>query len=222
MRYATKRRYEWSPEIAYSVGLMASDGCLQSDGRHLDITSVDVEQLNNFSRAIGRKLPISPKGNKSQTDAFRIQFSDVAYYDFLLDAGLTPKKSLTMRYLNIPDEYYPHFLRGLFDGDGTTYAYYDSRWPSSFLYYTGFASASKPFLLYLSAQNMKLLGTLGQSIRSSKNTFVLGYGKKDSYKIYSAIYKDAGSLFLSRKKTKLESFVKMDGGDIILGNARVL
>lgn len=215
MRYALKRKYEWSPSIAYSVGLMTSDGCLQSDGRHLDLTSIDIEQLTNFSLAIGRNLPITPKQNKSKTKAYRIQFSDVSYYDFLLDVGLTTRKSQTITRLNIPDLHYTHFLRGLFDGDGTTYAYHDLRWKNSYLYYIGFTSASRAFLEYISNTNSTLIGTGGKSIRKSGNAYILGYGKKDAYKIYVAFYKDAGGIFLSRKKTKLEAFVKQNNDVII-------
>ena len=222
MRYTAKRHYCWSPAIAYSVGLMVSDGCMQSDGRHLDLTSIDIEQLQNFSRAIGRKLPISAKQNKSNTDAYRIQFSDVAYYDFLLDIGLTPRKSQTIGQLNIPDDYYSHFLRGLFDGDGTTYAFFDPRWKTSFLYYIGITSASKTFLEILSGRNTSLIGTVGKSIRSGKRAYILTYGKRDSYKLYLAMYKDAGSLFLTRKRVKLEGFIKQNDDVIIQGNARVV
>jgi hypothetical protein len=216
MRHAIKRHYEWSTTIAYSVGLMASDGCLQSDGRHLDLTSVDMEQLENFSTAIGRPLTISPKHNKAGSRAYRIQFSDVAYYDFLVGAGLTPRKSKTMPNLIIPDEYYSHFLRGLFDGDGTTYAYHDPRWKSSYLYYIGFTSASILFLDYLLLANMRLIGTEGRSVRKSARAYILGYGKKDSYKIYLAMYRNANGLFLTRKKVKLEGFVKENNDAIII------
>ena len=143
-RQKYKRKYKWSQNIAYSVGLMASDGCLQSDGRHLDITSKDIEQLLNFSKSIGRSLKICPK-HRYKSNAYRIQFSDVAYYDFLLKTGLTPGKSRTISTLKIPDKYYKDFLRGLFDGDGTTYGYYDKRWKNSFMYYIGFTRPVKVF-----------------------------------------------------------------------------
>jgi hypothetical protein len=111
MRYAAKRHYAWSAPLAYTVGLMASDGCLQKDGRYLDITSVDIEQLDNFAQALGRPLPISRKKSGPNRWGHRMQFSDVAYYDFLL--GLTPVKSKTMGALKVPDEFYTDFLRGL-------------------------------------------------------------------------------------------------------------
>ncbi|MDD3035342.1 MAG: LAGLIDADG family homing endonuclease [Candidatus Saccharimonadaceae bacterium] len=207
--------------MAYSVGLMASDGCLQSDNRHLDLTSVDIEQLKNFSRAIGRELPISTKRNKSKVDAFRIQFSDVSYYDFLLKTGLTPKKSKTIGHLNVPDIYYSHFLRGLFDGDGTTYGYFDPRWKDSFMYYISIGSASKNFLQYISLQNMRLFGVKNRSINRTTRAYILSYAKKDSYILYKEMYKNSHNLFLHRKYNKLENFIKQNGDAIIQSNARV-
>ena len=38
---------EWSPELAYVIGLIASDGNLSSDGRHINITSKDEVMLQN-------------------------------------------------------------------------------------------------------------------------------------------------------------------------------
>lgn len=216
MRYRQKRFYCWSPEIAYSVGLMASDGCLQSDGRHLDLTSKDISQLENFAKALGRDFKVGTKNNGTNQQAYRIQFGDVAYYDFLMAVGLTPAKSKTMPALKIPDAFYCHFLRGLFDGDGSTYGYFDPRWPKSFLYYTAFTSASMDFLIYISINNQRLFQVKGQSIRQSSRAFSLVYGKADSHILYEFIYQDAGELYLPRKKLKLEDFVKQDNDATIL------
>jgi hypothetical protein len=222
MRYAHKRQYTWSPEIAYNVGLMTSDGCLSSDGRHLSFVSNDIEQLENFSKSINKALKISTHNDSYHQTAHRVQFSDTGYYDFLKDIGLTSNKSKTIGHLKIPDEYYCHFLRGVFDGDGTTYAYYDNRWQSSYMYYVGFASASKTFLEYLLFKNTNLIGTEGKSIRRCARAYSLVYGKKDSDKLYYAIYKKANSLYLTRKKDKLSSFIKENKNATINRNARVL
>ncbi len=210
MRYQSKRTYEWSKNIAYTVGLIASDGCLLSDGRHLDFTSKDAEQVENFVKAIGRKLTISSKNNNLPYSGFRVQFSDVAYYDFLSQIGLTPTKSKTMGSLKIPDKLYSDFIRGVFDGDGTVYGYHDPRWPTSFLYYVGFTSASPAFLHYLRDTNARLYGLKGTSIRSGTRADTLTYGKKDSKLLYDAMYQDKNSLSLSRKKHKLEGFINID------------
>ena len=52
MRYAKKKIYEWTPHIAYCVGLIASDGSLSNDGRHVDLTSLDYDQLLNFVKPL--------------------------------------------------------------------------------------------------------------------------------------------------------------------------
>lgn len=43
-----KVKIEWSADFAYAIGLLASDGCLYNDERHINFTSKDIEQINNF------------------------------------------------------------------------------------------------------------------------------------------------------------------------------
>lgn len=210
MRYSYKRHYSWLPSLAYAVGLMASDGCLQKDGRHIDLTSVDKEQLRNFSLALGRELFIGTKFNGRGGIGYRIQLSDVAFYDFLTGVGLTPNKSKTIGILNIPDIFYPDFLRGLFDGDGSTSGYMDPRWRSSFMFYVTFTSASPTFIDYLRRTNSRLIGVSQGSVRSGKGAQSLAYAKQDSHKIAAYMYYKGHNLSLTRKKLKLAAFVLRD------------
>lgn len=208
MRYTKKRSYVWSPDIAYSVGLMASDGCLSKDGRHLDLTSVDLEQLANFSSALGREFRIGSKKNGQGRLSYRVQFSDVGYYDFLLSTGLTPAKSKIMPALDIPLEYYADFLRGLFDGDGSTYM--DPRWKSSYMYYVQYASASRQFIDYIQSTNSQLFGVTLGSVRPDGSVYLLSYAKANALKLYKAMYYRSDALSLTRKRTKLEGFILTD------------
>jgi hypothetical protein len=216
MRYAPKRFYEWSPAIAYTVGLITSDGCLQKNGRHIDLTSIDIEQLENFAKALGRSFLIGTKSSGANRTAYRIQFSDVAYYDFLLGTGLTPAKSKTMGPLLIPDQFYADFLRGLFDGDGTCNGYMDPRWKSSFMFYTRFCSASKPFIDFIATNNQKLItGLKGGTLGFKNGVYVLSYAKADSHALYKFMYHSEEHLRLTRKYAKLRAFVERDQADIL-------
>jgi intein/homing endonuclease len=145
MRHLYKKFYSWNTDIAYITGLIASDGCLVNDNRHLNITSKDIEIINNVKNILNIDVKVSLKTSSYGGEAYNLQFSDVALYDFLLDMGLTPAKSFTMSKLGVPDEYYADFLRGYFDGDGTFYGYWDKRWKNSLMYYTEFSSASVNF-----------------------------------------------------------------------------
>jgi hypothetical protein len=210
MRYPYKRIYTWTPSLAYAVGLLTSDGCLSKDRRHIDLTSMDTEQLENFSIALGREFLIGKKLTGHGQLGYRIQFSDVAFYDFLLDVGLTPNKSKTIGVLKIPDELYADFLRGLFDGDGSTYGFMDMRWRSSFMFYVTFTSASPDFIAYLQLANIRLIRLSQGSIQRARGALSLRYAKQDSHKLFSYMYYEGHDLSLSRKKLKLSSFVFQD------------
>src|SRR5262245_38267293 len=42
---AARAGIEWSAELAYTVGLIATDGCLSGDGRHLSVVSKNIDLL---------------------------------------------------------------------------------------------------------------------------------------------------------------------------------
>ncbi len=145
--------------MAYLVGLLTSDGCLIGDGRHIALTSKDIDIIQ-MTQTILHKEHLEKFGTKIgqfKTSTYQFQFADAALYDFLILAGITPAKSKTIQSVNLPDEYYFAFLRGYFDGDGTIYGYIDPRWNKSYMYYTSFASASPNFLVWLDGQMHALL-----------------------------------------------------------------
>jgi len=154
----------WRPELAYAVGLLASDGCLLNDGRHIDLTSKDREQVATFRRILGLEhVMIGTKTSGSTSDRiyYRVQFSNVLFYRWLQSVGLSPQKSRTMGLLSIPDEYFFDFFRGLFDGDGSIYAFWDKRWASSYVYWLMITSASPAFMLWLQCECAGLANVRG-------------------------------------------------------------
>ena len=67
-------------DLWYLVGLIATDGCLSSDGRHIDITSKDYNLLYklNDRSALCHKIGIKNKGQKNQ--AYYLGFSNKNLY----------------------------------------------------------------------------------------------------------------------------------------------
>ena len=74
-----------------------------------------------MKRVLGLTSKIGRKAReKSKKKLYsQIQFSDVRFYKYLLTIGLTPKKSLTLKEIEVPNRYFPDFLRGIIDGDGS-------------------------------------------------------------------------------------------------------
>ena len=201
-----KVKIKWSPEFAYAIGLLTTDGNLSPDGRHFDFTSVDIEQLENFKKCLGikNKIGIKIAGYKPRK-VTHLQFGDVNFYRFLLGIGLSTKKSKTLGALDIPDKYFFDFLRGHFDGDGTFYSYFDPRWKSSFMFYTCFISASKKHLSWLRTKLFSKLKVRGHITKSANNpTLYLKYAKKESMIIFPKMYSRKHKICLSRKYLKIK------------------
>ena len=95
----------WDPEVAYAVGLIATDGNLSRDGRHMSVTSKDRDLIETLRRCLRLSNSISRIQNRTGNFYHKVQWCDRGLYDWLLSIGLTPAKSLTLGPLAVPDEY---------------------------------------------------------------------------------------------------------------------
>src|SRR3989344_3315672 len=86
---------KWTANLAYCVGLIATDGCLYNDGRHIDFTSADLQLVTLFKNLMKLSNKIGDKKGSSGNKSPHIQFGNVGLYKWLLSIGLTPRKSLT-------------------------------------------------------------------------------------------------------------------------------
>ena len=208
-----KVKIKWSPNFAYAIGLLATDGCLSGDGLLIDLTSKDKEQLKNYSKCLGLNYKIGTKFNNRGDLSFRIQFKNRLFYDFLLSIGLTPRKSLTMGSLGVPNKYFFDFLRGCFDGDGCSYSYWDPRWKSSFMFYITFASGSKNFIFWLQEEiykNVEIRGHVAISTNKVNPYYQLKYAKRDGLEIIKKMYYNPNVICLSRKFFKIKKALNLD------------
>lgn len=205
----------WSRNLAYAIGLLATDGCISRYGHQVDLTSNDIEQLENYKTCLNIKYPIGKKRNDKGQKSFRVQFKNVFFYQFLVKVGLTPAKSKTLGPLKVPGIYFFDFLRGSLDGDGCTYSYWDPRWKSSFMFYTSFTSASKDHIDWIQKEIKKRLNIIGHiSVTKERNFYQLRYAKKDSLKLLPKIYYSRDILYLSRKRLKINEALGIIGKKI--------
>ncbi|HZZ99544.1 MAG TPA: LAGLIDADG family homing endonuclease [Candidatus Paceibacterota bacterium] len=201
--------YPWTANLAYAIGLITTDGSLSKDRRHIDLTSKDMEQIDNFKSCLNLKNKIGIKKSKRETNAFRVQFGDVNFYNFLLSIGLYPNKTSTLCDLKIPSKYFFDFLRGHFDGDGTFYSYYDKRWKSSFMFYTTLISASQEHILWLRKEIRKLLNINGHITKSQNSSvYQLKFAKVESLQLLPKMYYNKHVICLNRKRIKIEKALK--------------
>jgi hypothetical protein len=208
----------WNAQLAYALGLAATDGCLAGDGRHVAIGSEDREQVEAFLRCVGR--PNAHISKDKDKRYFRAQLGDVELYRFLADAGLTPRKSLTLGPLLFPREYFWDVVRGLIDGDGSVKHYVHrpvrARYPR--LTYERlqvvFHSASLEHMEWLRSQlrdrrirSALIVDDRFSPRRTSENPmYRVTLGKYAAITVLSAIYADSDAPRLSRKWSKWNEF----------------
>ncbi|MFA6141976.1 MAG: hypothetical protein WC738_01615 [Candidatus Omnitrophota bacterium] len=171
----------------YLVGLITSDGCLSSDGRHIDITAKEYAFLEKIKVATGIGNKIGSKYGARKQRACRIQIGNKNFYNLLMLIGLRPHKSLTIGALNVSRRYYVDFLRGLIDGDGCI-----RRW----LHPTNkkeqwnlrIYSGSGVFIKWLNYVTECFLHVSGRVHKESETQWILKYGKMAAKEIARQCY----------------------------------
>jgi hypothetical protein len=202
-----QRDFEWTPEIAYVVGLIATDGCLGRRDGHLTLTSKDIDLLETAARCLGVTATITLSTNPRPV--YRLQWCDVLLHRWLIAIGLTPAKSLTLRPLAIPDKYFVDFFRGCIDGDGSIVTYIDSyntfKNPS-YVYtrlFVSIVSASRIFVEWLRATVQRLVGLsghLGVKRAAGRNDiWCLRFAKRESLAVLRWMYYAPTAPHLRRK-----------------------
>ena len=212
---------EWTPDRAYAVGLIATDGNLSRKPGRVSITSNDVDLLEAVRQRLDVSARITPHGGGYGRRCHRVAWSDLRFYNWLLDIGLTPAKSLTLGALAIPRQLFVDFLRGCIDGDGTVLVYtdrYHSEKNASYVYqrlYVSLVSASPAFVSWVQATAQEVLGVRGSmnSVRSQQRRVMwrLRYAKRESISVLRAIYYAPDVCCLLRKRVLAEPFLQSLG-----------
>jgi len=216
------KNFDWTPQLAYVVGLIATDGCLSNDKRHIIMRSNDLQLLNTFKVCLGlsNKIGTTNSGGFSKKQSYRVQFGNVQLYNWFLKIGLSPAKTHTIGMLDIPDKFFPDFLRGHLDGDGsvTTYTdYYNTKKNPKYVYerlWVRFISASRSHVEYLRKGISNLLGISGHMSQGkvyrdyqTDGIWTLKFAKKDSVKLLNWMYYNKNVPCLKRKRERAEKFL---------------
>lgn len=142
--------------------------------------------------------------NKQWKVSYRLQIGSKQIFNDLLLLGLSPNKSKIIELPNVPEKYFPHFLRGYFDGDGNVifglFKKSDRKSKSPALL-TRFTAGSKLILEKLHTLLAEKLNTKG-SLFYCGEAWRLSYSINDSKKLFSFMYnngKVADLIYLKRK-----------------------
>ncbi len=216
------KEFEWTPKMAYAVGLIATDGSLSKNGRCIAMRSSDLQQLETYRSCLYIKNKISETKNNgwAKKPSYVVQLGNIQLYNWFLTIGLFPAKTYTISALKIPNEYFRDFLRGHLDGDGCISTYQD-KWNtfknSKYVYtrlWTRFISASENHINWLRENIIQLADCRGHVWEAkpkrenrTASMWVLKFGKKESIKLLNWIYYAPDIPCLSRKREIAEKFI---------------
>lgn len=103
-----------SATFYYLLGAYMTDGCV-SNKNIITITSKDIDWLITIKNLICSDIKIYTRTN-SNCGILQIRSNELAA--ILINKGCIPRKSLTLKFPDVPKQYLPDFLRGCTDGDG--------------------------------------------------------------------------------------------------------
>lgn len=187
----------WSAEMAYVLGLIITDGCVSKTGTVL--LSINDKELLEKVRSLmcsAHKIELS----KCQKGLYIFHFAREKIIRDLKNFGVEPKKSLKVIFPEVPQEYLPDFIRGVFDGDGSV-LFVKGR--TKYLLRTKFISGSEVFINGLQ-ESLESLNMPKRTIYKQKTkngwSYTFVYDHKDSIKLFNILYKNTqNELFLDRK-----------------------
>jgi hypothetical protein len=176
-------------EKAYFLGFSAADGCMvksnQYEGNYtfvISLSILDYDFLDNLKNLISPASKLRLEGKKKSMVRFSI--GDVAFCRQLMKYGIVPKKThIVGQPKDIARELIPHYIRGLFDGDGC--AYIDSK---GYLHCS--IVGSKKMITFVNNEFKKIYHN-NCSVRPTRNSFVISYGGKTGARFAEYIYQDA-------------------------------
>lgn len=143
----------WTPQMAWVLGLLYTDGHIEQTGHKVCLTSNDLVVLHNVRELLGYTGPIR---KVNSTKAGRITICRKTLCDDLRRLGMFPAKSNSVTFPAMPDSMVRHFLRGCWDGDG---CFSENRGTMV----ASFVSGSKDFAVQVWAQLVHFLPAFHES-----------------------------------------------------------
>jgi hypothetical protein len=191
----------WTDVMAYVVGYFCADGCLYRDKRskkawHIKISSNDRTHLEMLRDVMGSNHAFAR--NRRQPRLLTIDIFSERMATDLLTLGITERKSLTLQFPNVPQEYLSAFIRGYFDGDGCIYV---QSQPQAVR--LAIVSGSKDFLVVLREQLESVLsGVRGKlyTVNTGRAYHLRFLRQSDILRIFGFLYPQGEATFCLKRK----------------------
>lgn len=196
-----------TPEMAYVLGVFMSDGYLTkktSGNLFLCLKLNDQDLLETIKILMNFEGSVCGAGlTQSGNQSYKIEISDPKIIEDVQKWGVVERKTLTAKFpLELPQEYWRDFIRGIFDGDGCVHLSKDKRRKSSYNKQCVFLG-TKDIL----SQIPPLFNLEDKIVDYKKICRLVYYKLADLQKVFDMFYYSDNVPCLLRKKTKFEALL---------------
>lgn len=201
---------------AYILGFLWGDGSCIPGKRTvaLTISTKDEAHLRKIATCLGleesevRRHVVRSFGNKKFSSS-KIQMSHKIFFEAMERLGYGKKPQRMMRMPKLPDNMIRHFLRGLFDADGSVHCKRTGKFGNVRKGRMEVSLPHLPAVNWWSNYFQKTLGVPFQFGRDKSIYRVTLVKKSDLKKVYEFLYSDS-VLELERKKKKFRDLIGFD------------
>lgn len=202
--------HNWSNKMAYVLGIIITDGNVATNNGCISISMKECDHLKKIKKMLNSEHPV--KYDKAK-DIYYFGFTRKKMSDKLFELGITNNKSLKVEFPDVPDQFLSHFIRGVFDGDGSVF--FEPR-SKDYPLRVSFTSGSKAFMTILEGK-LRLHAGLSKRIiykrLQKRMSYYIRYCHKDSLKFFDYVY--AGADESMRLERKYQKFLEgMHSGNI--------
>lgn len=207
---------EYTSTSSYWAGLLAADGRLDVNGTiGLELSDKDSYLIEQFKQDVNSEHAIY---YREATNAYSIRFSDADIQNSLkYNFSVSADKTFNLQMPLLPEQMYPHYLRGIFDGDGCLTEFFNNRPTASFRVYQ--TSGSYEFLFqlleFLQTNNICVGGSIQ---KKAANCWHLQLAIKDSSGFLNYIYLNnniSNHRYMVRKYDKYRKIIVENNRDKI-------
>lgn len=185
----------YSEQASYWGGFIAADGCISNDTLQIVLNYDDTKHLVKFRDTIGSTHAITSNTDKYYRSSFG--FKNLHINTKLKELyNIIPTKSLIYSLPDIPEDYFRHYLRGYFDGDGCICESFSNAQSVTATLYTTIAGSN----VFIDAlQNkLKLVLNISGTVQRRENHSILKYCTNASKILLDYMY-NGSEVYLDRK-----------------------
>jgi len=201
---------DYSDETFYWLGFFAADGCIVS------------EHTLQFSLSIGDRQQVEKFRSFLQSDN-RIYYNDKEARLMLTSPeivarlahwGITERKSKTIQFPNLPDQYIRPFLLGYSDGDGSlgVYLYHDKK--RNYVHHRAYFSICSGNKDFVTAYRANLLAggtikTRAGIYHKRPGTYSFRLGDRPAAQAIAWLYSEWPDYCLPRKRERAQEVIRL-------------